>query len=154
MDIQSKSAQEVRRISYEARQLKPIIELAEKAHAGQTRRDGFTPAITHPQTVAKIVRQNGGSAEAIQVAWLHDVLEDSDTKIHQIENAGGSRRVQEAVIILTHPRHEPYIEYIERVRTNGLARTVKIADIKANLAGSPSNHAVGKYINALNILNA
>lgn len=61
------------------------IELATKAHAGQTRYSG-EPYITHPLAVADILVDMGMDCDTIIAAVLHDVLEDtsmseSDIKI-------------------------------------------------------------------------
>jgi (p)ppGpp synthase/HD superfamily hydrolase len=56
------------------------IEIASKeateAHRDQTRRDGKTPFIVHPERVAKCVAHYGGNHVGIIAAWLHDVRED------------------------------------------------------------------------------
>ena len=52
------------------------IAIAARAHSGQTRKQSNTPYILHPQQVATLVMQNGGTLEQIAAAWLHDVIED------------------------------------------------------------------------------
>ncbi|MDD1708494.1 MAG: hypothetical protein LUQ33_04910, partial [Methanoregulaceae archaeon] len=49
---------------------------ATEAHRGQTRKDGKTPFIVHPERVAKCVAHYGGNH--ISIAWLHDVMEDCE----------------------------------------------------------------------------
>lgn len=73
-----------------------------------------------------------------QVAMLHDVVEDTEDD----RNAVLDRIVDEqslsvnlAIQAITH-RHwvsEPYLEYLDRVKDDHLARAVKIADIRDNL---------------------
>lgn len=55
--------------------------LAELFHEGQTRADKVTPYIEHPKKVAELVQKFGGDDEAIALAWLHDILEESADKV-------------------------------------------------------------------------
>ena len=55
--------------------------LAELFHEGQTRADKVTPYIEHPKLVAEFVEKFGGDDEAIALAWLHDILEESADKV-------------------------------------------------------------------------
>ncbi|HEY6634504.1 MAG TPA: HD domain-containing protein, partial [Acidimicrobiia bacterium] len=49
-------------------------ETAERAHEGQTRKNG-DPYITHPTTVAFLLAQYGLDADTIAAAFLHDTVE-------------------------------------------------------------------------------
>ena len=50
---------------------------AAKAHAGQFRKDGKTPAIVHPARVAgRVAVLPFATDELVAVAYLHDVMED------------------------------------------------------------------------------
>lgn len=124
--------------------------LATEAHAGQTRRDGVTPYIAHPQRVAEAVADD---PEAAAVAWLHDVLEDTSTTLDDLEAAGVPLRVRVAVELLTRAPAADYDRYLRAVRTNPLAVRVKIADIVDNLTDAPSPQQVAKYRRALEILS-
>lgn len=55
--------------------------LAELFHEGQTRADKVTPYIVHPKKVAELVEKFGGDDEAIALAWVHDILEESADKV-------------------------------------------------------------------------
>lgn len=55
--------------------------LAELFHEGQTRADKVTPYLEHPKKVAELVQKFGGDDEAIALAWLHDILEESADKV-------------------------------------------------------------------------
>jgi (p)ppGpp synthase/HD superfamily hydrolase len=70
--------------------------------------------------------------EAMQVAVLHDVLEDTSAKAEELIGAGMAREVVEAVILLTKPDGMAYEEYVVRLSGNELAKQVKIADIHDN----------------------
>ncbi len=67
------------------------------------------------------------------IALLHDVLEDSSFTENDLNNAGFSKEIINALIALTRKNEESYQEFIERIAVNDLARLVKIADIKDNL---------------------
>ena len=124
--------------------LSEIQELATIAHTGQYRRDGVTPYIEHPQAVAALLT---GEKEQM-VAWLHDVIEDTDYTAQMLLDLGVDPSVVSAVEIMTHHDDEPYMVYIDRVAQNLLSRTVKLADIQANLSDSPTDRQIQKYARA------
>src|SRR3989344_6154320 len=52
-------------------------EVATRAHAGQFRKDGKTPYITHHAAVVGLLESIGIQKEdALAAAWLHDTIED------------------------------------------------------------------------------
>ena len=63
--------------------LSDIKSLAYELHAGQTRSDGHTPYIKHPELVAKLVSDYTVDDKLIAVAWLHDIIEESSDRIKQ-----------------------------------------------------------------------
>ncbi len=130
-------------------QLELAESIARKAHDGQFRRDGKTPYVTHPQRVAKRIKGN----EAAQVvAWLHDVLEDTEETADSLLSAGISQEAVEAVKLLTKDNSHEYHDYLERIRSNKLAKTVKVNDMLDNLSDTPSNKQIIKYAKGLLIL--
>jgi (p)ppGpp synthase/HD superfamily hydrolase len=62
--------------SVEEKAIEIVSKAATGAHWGQTRKDGKTPFIVHPERVAKCVAHYGGNHIGIIAAWLHDVIED------------------------------------------------------------------------------
>lgn len=62
--------------------------LANHAHKGQARKSG-EPYITHPMEVARSVAQLGLDAEAVCAALLHDVAEDTQVGLAEIEDKFG-----------------------------------------------------------------
>lgn len=124
-------------------------EIATQAHAGQFRRDGVTPYITHPEAVASFF--NKGSM-AWQVAWLHDVLEDTKWTKNDLAKAGMSDSVIVHVEWLTHRKEETYAQYIARVARSYTSKKIKIADIFVNLSDSPTDRQKEKYKKALAVL--
>ena len=63
-------------------------EIAKKAHEGQTRASG-EPYINHPLNVAKILIDLKPDEDSLITAILHDVLEDTDTKIDELKEIFG-----------------------------------------------------------------
>ena len=61
------------------------IEVAVSAHAGQVRKYSNIPYITHPFAVAGLVASIGGTEDMVAIAILHDVVEDSDVTVEQLE---------------------------------------------------------------------
>ena len=92
----------------------------------------------------------GDSEDAVIVSLLHDVVEDSAewTVDMLVEDFG--QQVGDAVEAITKREGESYREYIERVRTNEIARRVKIRDIRDNLSETKKiTPRVEKYFSAL-----
>jgi (p)ppGpp synthase/HD superfamily hydrolase len=121
--------------------------IASRAHSGQHRRDGETPYIHHPAAVAE--RLVGEPPEVVATAWLHDVLEDTETTSQDLHDAGITKDVVEAVQTLTKSDEVEYGEYLARVKANPIARKVKVADMLANLADSPTEKQIVKYASGL-----
>jgi len=62
-----------------------VIFAADK-HAGQLRKYNNTPYFLHPARVAARVGQHQlGTADAVAAAYLHDVVEDTDTSLQTVE---------------------------------------------------------------------
>ena len=118
-------------------------EIAARAHAGQTRRDGV-PYLTHPAAVAASV-----PAALQPIAWLHDVCEDSDITLDDLRRAGLPERVVESVGAITKRDGEEYEAYLDRVVANPPAAAVKCADIAHNLGSQPKPTSRAKYLLAL-----
>lgn len=103
------------------------INLAYRAHEGQFDRGGL-PYIFHPYHVAEQMEDE----YAVCAAVLHDVVEDTDVGIDVIEREFPAE-VAQAVRLLTHAPGTPYLEYIERLKDNPIARRVKLADLAHNM---------------------
>lgn len=130
-----------------AQMIENCNHIASKAHAGQYRRNGYTPYIEHPYAVADRVEHLG--YKYICVALLHDVLEDTNVTAHDLLAAGVEEDIVAAVQILTKHPSRSYDEYLKVVKSNDLARNVKIADMLSNLADSPTNKQIRKYATGL-----
>lgn len=103
------------------------LAIARKAHAGQVDKAGVD-YIQHPLYVASQVKTEQEKA----VALLHDVLEDSDITAADLLAYGLSNEVVAAVQTLTKKKGQSYQDYLEKVKSNDLARVVKLADLKHN----------------------
>jgi (p)ppGpp synthase/HD superfamily hydrolase len=91
--------------------IRRALEMAEKAHAGQTRNgSGGMAYIHHPVAVAELLAEHGFDESTIAAALLHDVVEDSDASIDDIAAAFGPR-VAHLVAALT---EDAAIEPFER----------------------------------------
>jgi GTP diphosphokinase / guanosine-3',5'-bis(diphosphate) 3'-diphosphatase len=64
--------------------IKNAFQFAYKLHGEQKRKSG-EPYICHPIAVAGLLRDLGGGAAMIAAGFLHDVVEDTDIKIDEIE---------------------------------------------------------------------
>lgn len=109
-------------------QLEKAIAIAVQAHAGQLDKSG-APYILHPLRV-----MFGVTTEIEQtVAVLHDVVEDSDWTFDQLRAEGFSQSVLEALDCVTKRENEDYFDFIDRIKVNPLAITVKISDLHDNM---------------------
>lgn len=105
--------------------------LAKLFHHGQVDKAG-QPYFSHVSRVADRVV----SDEARQVAFLHDVLEDTSVTANDLLGLGFSPRVVRAVETLTRRgKLESYAQFIERIVASGdvLAIEVKTADVQDHL---------------------
>jgi (p)ppGpp synthase/HD superfamily hydrolase len=61
------------------------LEMAERAHAGQTRNgSGGMAYIHHPVAVAELLAAHGFGEETVAAALLHDVVEDSEASVEDV----------------------------------------------------------------------
>lgn len=107
------------------------VELAEMIatimHAGQKDKGGNS-YIEHPRVVASKMH----TEDEIIVAWLHDVVEDTEISLEDLRNFGFSDTVINAVEAITKKENESRVEYLKRLSKNDIAVKVKIADLKHN----------------------
>lgn len=106
------------------------IALAAKAHEGQTDKQG-APYILHPLRVMMACRADGLSDPHQIVAVLHDVIEDTDTKIEEIREAFGDT-VADALDAVSRKSEVTYLGYIRAMRKYPIAVEVKKRDIIDN----------------------
>ena len=107
--------------------VKLALETATKAHKGQVDKAG-KDYITHPIAVAEKVDTDAEKA----VAYLHDVVEETDITLDNLKEMGFPDEIVAAVDCLTKRDGVPLSDYLLRVKGNALARTVKLADLAHN----------------------
>ena len=103
------------------------LQIAQKAHAGQVDKAG-KDYILHPITVASYMDTDIEKT----IAYLHDVLEDTDVTVDALRKIFPNEIV-DTLITLTHRKDESYFEYIQRVSKSKLAKKIKVADLLHNL---------------------
>ena len=77
-------------------QIDPVLQaykFGASAHEGQTRKSG-EPYITHPVAVAQELAEMHLDAQAITAAILHDVIEDTEASLGDIEENFGHEVAQ------------------------------------------------------------
>lgn len=65
-------------------------------------------------------------------ALLHDIVEDTDVTLEQLNMMGFPQEVLDALKVLTHSSGVDYFEYIEGIGKNKIAIDVKLADLEHN----------------------
>jgi (p)ppGpp synthase/HD superfamily hydrolase len=114
--------------------IEDAVELAVTSHRGQV--DKYRqPYILHVIGVAGRCR----SIDEKIVAFLHDVVEDTDTTLDDLRHLGFSEPVVVAVGCLTRRKGETYDAFVDRIAPNPLARAVKLADLEDNMDIRRSN---------------
>ena len=111
--------------------VRKAFEIAKEAHKYQKDRAG-ADYIIHPMTVASNV---GDDVSAIILALLHDVVEDHPDKynINILKHEVHLSIYEVAALrLLTHDNTVPYLEYIDKIKPNDLAKKVKLADLAHN----------------------
>ncbi|MBT9583774.1 HD domain-containing protein [bacterium] len=108
--------------------LERAIELAVQYHKGQRDKAG-EPYILHPLRV--MLRCQG--AEAQMVAVMHDLLEDTPVTPEMLLQEGFSAKVLGALEGVTRRSGESYQQFVQRAKTDPVARQVKLADLEDNM---------------------
>lgn len=108
--------------------LEHALVIAALAHAGQRDKAG-QPYILHPlRMMLKLETE-----QERMVALLHDVLEDTAVTLEELEEAGFSVEVLQAVQTLTRRPDESRMEAAQRAAEDPLTLNVKLADNADNL---------------------
>lgn len=135
-------------------QIQLAQQICQEAHFGQLDKAG-EPYYLHPFAVADMCE----TEEEKVVAYLHDVLEDSEYDEMYLRMCGFSDKVVEAVKTLTKGVDEDYMQYIDKISQNKLATAVKLADLSHNMdisrienPGAEDYARVEKYRAAMNRL--
>jgi (p)ppGpp synthase/HD superfamily hydrolase len=135
------------------------VELAKALafHYHKDQKYGEHPYSKHLEDVAMNVKLlTEGSVDLLCVAYLHDILEDTEIDSEVIVELFGSE-VLRAISSLTKYTEfgETYEEYIEKVSSNKIALQVKYCDTLANLSQSIADgdiKRISKYTKQLDLL--
>jgi (p)ppGpp synthase/HD superfamily hydrolase len=110
-----------------------IVELADRlaadAHRGQVDKAG-EPYVGHLRRVAHYV--DASDANAVAVALLHDILEDTPTTPARLLEQHVPPAVVEAIQLVTRRSAQPTADYYREINAHSLAREVKLADLADN----------------------
>jgi (p)ppGpp synthase/HD superfamily hydrolase len=115
-------------IIYENEELNKAYEIASMAHKNQKDKGG-TEYINHPVAVSAMV----GSLEEKIVALLHDVVEDTRVTLEELKSFGFNDNVIAAIDAISKKDGESTDDYMNRVKNNKLACSVKKADLLHNM---------------------
>ena len=109
--------------------------LAERLHAGQVDRCG-TPYVAHLGAVVGILTSKWPDAPlaAVEAAWLHDALEDTEATPQDLAAAGVSVEAISIIRAVTRPAGTTYRQWIADLAAsaNTWAIRVKLADNEHN----------------------
>lgn len=108
-------------------QTKKALCLCFTAHRDQVDKSGL-PYVFHPFHLAEQMPDEDTTVTAL----LHDVIEDTDYTLQDLQDMGFSPAVLEALALLTHEDTAPYFDYVAALKANLIARTVKLADLRHN----------------------
>ncbi|HIY09236.1 MAG TPA: bifunctional (p)ppGpp synthetase/guanosine-3',5'-bis(diphosphate) 3'-pyrophosphohydrolase [Firmicutes bacterium] len=120
--------------NYDLDKITQAYQLANDAHQGQMRASG-EPYITHPIAVAAILVELGMDTDTIVAALLHDVVEDTDYTLEQLEKSYG-KEVALLVDGVTKLGRIPFISREEQQAENvrkmllAMAQDVRVIIIK------------------------
>lgn len=102
------------------------MRVAYEAHHGQKDKSG-QPYIFHPMHLAEQMNDE----ISVCVALLHDVAEDTAVTIEDMEKLF-PKEVTDPLRLLTHEDGTDYFEYVRRLKSNPVAKAVKLADLEHN----------------------
>lgn len=106
---------------------KKALRFCYEAHKDQYDKGGV-PYVFHSIHVA----EQFDDELSVCVALMHDILEDTNYTIDDVEAIGFPKEVLEALLCITRSKQQDYMEYIRVVKTNALATKVKLADLQHN----------------------
>lgn len=102
------------------------MKIAYAAHHGQLDYNGI-PYIFHPLHLAEQMDDEISCC----VALLHDVVEDTAVTMEELAREFPAE-VIEALKLLTHDDDVEYFSYVRAIKSNPIAKKVKLADIAHN----------------------
>jgi len=106
---------------------KKAMKLCFDAHKEQTDKTGL-PYVFHPIHLAEQMKDEFTTVTAL----LHDVVEDTNYTLADLRDMGFPQEIIDALALLTHDPSVPYLDYVAVIKTNPIARAVKLADLRHN----------------------
>lgn len=135
---------------------KLALNLCFEAHKDQRDKSG-APYVFHPFHLAEQMADE----DATIVALLHDVMEDTDYTIDDLQKMGFNNEVLSALSLMTHDPAVPYMEYVAAIKSNSIAKTVKLADLRHNsdmtrleTVTEKDKKRADQYLDAIKLLEA
>lgn len=135
---------------------KKAMRIAFDAHKEQVDKGGM-PYIYHPIHLAEQMDDEYSTC----VALLHDTVEDTDITFDELSKQGFPAEVIDAIKLMTHDEGVPYMDYVKQIKSNDVAKKVKLADLKHNSNLSRLNNIdnktkerVEKYRQAIKLLES
>ena len=133
---------------------KKALILCFEAHKEQSDKSGM-PYVFHPFHLAEQMQDE----ESTIVALLHDVIEDTEYTLDDLRKMGFNDSVLAAINLMTHEDGVPYMDYVEKIKANPIAKTVKLADLRHNsdmtrldVVTPRDQERAEKYLAAINLL--
>ena len=133
---------------------KKAMRIAYHYHHGQLDKSDI-PYIFHPIHLAEQMEDE----DTTIVALLQDVIEDTEYTIENLQKAGFTQNVISAIALMTHDPQVPYMEYVRAIKSNPIARAVKLADLRHNsdmtrldIITQRDEERAQKYLDAIVIL--
>lgn len=108
-------------------QTKRALKLCFQAHRDQVDKSGM-PYVFHPFHLAEQMTDEATTITAL----LHDVVEDTDYTLEDLRAMGFPPEALDAIELMTHDPAVPYLDYVAKIKTNPIARAVKLADLRHN----------------------
>jgi len=123
--------------------LNEAIAMAVEAHNSQVDKNGH-PYILHPLRVMTDVYDGGYDLATVRAAVLHDVVEDTDVELDEVQTTFGDWT---AILVdcVSRADGETYKDFIERVAENDDATAIKLADIRDNMNPMRITRNAGLY---------
>ncbi|MBQ5488089.1 MAG: GTP pyrophosphokinase [Clostridia bacterium] len=106
---------------------KKAMRVCFAAHKDQLDKSGL-PYVFHPFHLAEQMPDEDTTVTAL----LHDVAEDSEIRLDDLRKMGFNERVMNALSLLTHDPAVPYMDYVRALKSDPVAKAVKLADLAHN----------------------
>lgn len=136
-------------LSRDVNLIRKAFFFAKERHAGQMRKFSDDPYFLHPVRVGLLLRDFDD--EVIIAGLLHDVLEDTETTVRELEEQFGSNITLLVLGCTKDPERGTPVEILRRAaEQDSRVIYVKLADRADNLQDDPANLKVSTVENYVN----